>query len=80
MEYIIKQNGREVTRVYDHDTDSMPNAVFFWLLRHQGQSVDYAIKHGGYTWEKVKGGDSVGTPKSEDGQPPENQPGERRAV
>lgn len=29
--------------------------AFGFLLRWQGQSVDYAIKHGGYTIEEVDG-------------------------
>jgi len=25
------------------------NEAFIWLLKHQGQSVDFAIKHNGWT-------------------------------
>jgi len=25
------------------------NEAFVWLLKHQGQSVDFAIKHNGWT-------------------------------
>jgi len=32
------------------------NAAFSWLLHHQGQSVSYAIKYGGYDIVKVSGG------------------------
>jgi len=58
-EYIIKKDGVEVARVEDIDVATgkdMPNAVFIWLLKHQGGSVYYACKWGGYTYEK-KGGD-----------------------
>ena len=59
VEYIIKRDGVELARVKDIDVDTegeMPNAVFKWLLQHQGQSVYYACKWGGYSWER-KGGD-----------------------
>ena len=58
-EYIIKKDGVEVARVENIDVatkDEIPNAVFKWLLGHQGHSVYYACKWGGYTYEK-KGGD-----------------------
>lgn len=59
VEYIIKKDGVELARVEDIDVDTeheMPNAVWVWILKHQGQSVYYACKWGGYTYEK-KGGD-----------------------
>lgn len=43
MSVIIKRDGKQVAEVADS------NAAFEWLLKHQGQSVDYAIRHGGYT-------------------------------
>jgi len=43
MTVIIKRDGKPVAEVEDS------NAAFEWLLRHQGQSVDYAIRHGGYS-------------------------------
>lgn len=46
---IVKHDGEEVARVEDE------NAAFIWLLRHQGQSVDYALKYGGYTVESEDG-------------------------
>ena len=57
--YIIKKDGVEIARVEDEDgatPDQMPNAVFKWLLWHQGGSVSYATRWGGYTWQG-KGGD-----------------------
>jgi hypothetical protein len=43
MTVIIKQDGKQVAEV-EHS-----NAAFEWLLRHQGQSVSYAMRYGGYT-------------------------------
>lgn len=39
---IIKKDGVQIAEVADDD------AAFAWLLRHQGQSVQYATTHGGY--------------------------------
>lgn len=39
---IITHDGETVAEVEDG------NAAFRWLLRHQGQSVDYALRWGGY--------------------------------
>lgn len=39
--------------------DAGANAAFQWLLRHQGQSVSYAIKYGGYDIVLVSGGKVV---------------------
>ena len=38
----ILRDGEQVATVED------ANAAFTWILRHQGQSVDYALKYGGY--------------------------------
>jgi YD repeat-containing protein len=38
----ITRDGKKVAEVEDS------NAAFEWLLKHQGQSVHYALKHGGY--------------------------------
>ncbi len=48
---IILQDGRQVAEVADS------NAAFAWLLRHQGQSVDYAIRWGGYRVTDEDGND-----------------------
>lgn len=39
----VTRDGVPVSPVLDSE-----NAAFVWLLRHQGQSVDYATLHGGY--------------------------------
>jgi hypothetical protein len=58
-EYIIKRDGKEVARVksgvvtYDPVYGRVPNAVMQWLLQHQGQSAHYALKYGGYSFEKA---------------------------
>lgn len=41
----ITHDGETVAEVSD------ANEAFTWLLQHQGQSVDYALKHGGYSIE-----------------------------
>lgn len=38
----ITRDGKKVAEVKDS------NAAFVWLLEHQPQSVDWAIKHDGY--------------------------------
>jgi hypothetical protein len=40
----VYKDGEPVTEVLKDG-----NAAFTWLLRHQGQSVDYALRHGGYS-------------------------------
>jgi len=40
---IIKKDGEIKAEVKDE------NEAFVWLLKHQGQSVDFAIKHNGWT-------------------------------
>lgn len=42
MTTIVWKDGRPLKELDDE------NAAFAWLLSHQGQSVDYATKHGGY--------------------------------
>jgi hypothetical protein len=54
VDYIVKKNGKEVGRVAAIPQDrGMPDEVFVWIQRHQGQSVSYALKYGGYSWEKA---------------------------
>lgn len=38
----VSRDGQELTVV---DTE---DAAYHWLLKHQGQSTDYALRHGGY--------------------------------
>lgn len=41
---------RDGTELYRSTADE----CFVWLLHHQGQSVDWACKHGGYAIEPIK--------------------------
>ena len=43
MTVLVKRDGKTVAEVEDS------NAAFVWLLRHQSQSVSWAIKYEGYT-------------------------------
>ena len=45
----IKQDGKVVATVKDS------NEAFTWILNHQGQSVDYALRYGGYSAEDSDG-------------------------
>lgn len=42
-QFQVHRDGEPVSPVLDSE-----NAAFGWLLRHQGQSVDYATRYGGY--------------------------------
>jgi hypothetical protein len=50
---IVKQYGKQVAEVADD------NAAFEWLLKHQGQSVSYALRHGGYSVTDENGRESA---------------------
>lgn len=48
--FIISQDGKEL-KVFEHqDNDFEP---FRWLLMHQGQSTNYALKYGGFKVEAI---------------------------
>ncbi len=40
---VITRDGKDVSPVVEG------SAAFSWLLRHQGQSVEYALRYGGYS-------------------------------
>lgn len=48
--YIIKQDGIEKKKFTDQGNDQNP---FGWLLRNQGQSVNYALKYGGWSVTEI---------------------------
>ena len=48
--YIIYQDGEEKQKFDNQESDSKP---FGWLLRNQGQSVNYALKHGGWKVKEI---------------------------
>lgn len=50
IKFIISKDGKEV-KVFEHQTGDFE--PFKWLLNHQGQSVNYALKHGGYKVEAI---------------------------
>jgi hypothetical protein len=47
-----RTEGRKDLHVVTHDAKAMftgtHNECFAYILNHQGQSVDYALKHGGW--------------------------------
>lgn len=60
MTVIIKQDGKQVAEVADD------NAALEWILKHQGQSVSYALRWAGYSvhgpdgtedpsWDQLRG-------------------------
>lgn len=40
---VVTLDGEPMTDVLDNADDA-----FVWLIRHQGQSVSYALRYGGY--------------------------------
>ncbi len=54
--YSIKVDGKELAVIEGRDDI----AVFAWLHRHQGNSVDYALLHGGYTATEILEGGRPG--------------------
>jgi hypothetical protein len=44
----VYQYGKPVSPLMAHE-----NGCFVWTLKHQGQSVDYALRDGGYSWKQV---------------------------
>lgn len=48
--YKIYQDCKEIKVFKNQTTDLEP---FKWLLRNQGQSVNWALKHGGYKVEEI---------------------------
>ena len=40
---VVQRDGVDVSPVFAQQNDA-----FAWILRHQGQSVDYALQYGGY--------------------------------
>ena len=44
-DFIVTRYGVEIERFEDQQTDLKP---FSYLLKKQSQSVDYALKHGGW--------------------------------
>jgi hypothetical protein len=45
---VVTKDGEEISEAMS------PNEAFAFVLDHQGQSYEYAMKHGGYSLE-VKG-------------------------
>lgn len=45
---VVTKDGKEVSPVLDNG-----DAAFSWILRHQGQSVEYALRWGGYSVKRV---------------------------
>lgn len=48
--YVIYQDNEEKQTFEKQISDSKP---FGWLLRNQGQSVNYALKHGGWKVKEI---------------------------
>lgn len=59
MTAYVKRDGKVVALLRDYTSGKEPvsdeNAGFVWLLQHQGQSVNYATTHGGYSYGVVEG-------------------------
>jgi len=47
--FIVMRDGLPLAAVTGEGDAGASNAVFAWLLSNQGQSVDYALTHGGYS-------------------------------
>lgn len=45
--WFVYRDGAKVSEAL-----SSEDACFEWLLKHQGQSVDHATKHEGYSWKR----------------------------
>lgn len=45
---VVTRDGKEVSPVLDNG-----DAAWTWILRHQGQSVEYALRYGGYSVKRV---------------------------
>lgn len=43
QQFQVHRDGKPVSPTLESENDA-----FVWLLRHQGQSVDYATRYGGY--------------------------------
>lgn len=43
MGYTVTRDGQDVSPTFATEDEA-----YAWLLRHQGQSVDYAMRYGGY--------------------------------
>ena len=50
LKFIIYKDD-EKAEVFEHQEDS--SNPFRWLLNHQGQSIHYALKYGGYKVEQI---------------------------
>lgn len=50
MKYQVSRDGKPISEKFDRHMDA-----FGWLLKHQGRSVDHAIKYGGYSINEVQG-------------------------
>lgn len=53
----VRHDGAVIHAVTQAEAgDALPaNLAFEWLLHHQGQSVDYALRYGGYEIVEVFG-------------------------
>jgi hypothetical protein len=49
LSVIVTKDGKKISEAMS------PDKAFAFVLKHQGQSYEYAMKHGGYSLEIQKG-------------------------
>jgi len=49
VKHYVSRDGKQVSPDFDNE-----NLAFQWLMRHQGMSVDWAVRYEGYRFETRK--------------------------